>query len=80
MSTSFDLGGRFSGAVVKVFRNFAFVQPDGSGVEVFIHRGICEDLNFDSLVIGDRLRFCLKESKSHPGKLCAGRIAYETKT
>jgi cold shock CspA family protein len=79
MATAFDRE-RYSGAVTSIGRNFAFVELDGGKVPVFVHRAICEDLNFDNLVVGDRLRFCLRESKSHPGKLCAGRIAYEVKT
>jgi cold shock CspA family protein len=74
-----DLNGRFAGAIIKIGPKFGFLKPDESNAEVFFHPDLCDGIDFGNLKVGDRLRFQIKESKRHPGKLCAGRITREPK-
>jgi len=81
MQITFDTNTRFSGSVSRIGDKFGFIKPDDSRFpELFFHRDICDMVEFDSLRVGDRVRFGIRNSKSHPDKLCAGRVAYEVKS
>lgn len=65
---------RFSGTIVTIGRDFGFVRIDATNTDVFFHRDICDGVPFDRLSKGDRICFSVKESKTYPGRLVAGRI------
>jgi hypothetical protein len=70
--------GRFAGRLVSRGRDFGYIRIDGSKLSVFIHRDICdEQLPWNKVRVGDRLRFEVKESQEHKGLLVAGRVARE---
>jgi hypothetical protein len=70
--------GRFAGTIKSINKEFGYLAVDDSPMLVWFHRDICEDVPYDTLKRGDRLRFQVRESKDG-GQLCAGRIARETK-
>jgi hypothetical protein len=71
---------RFSGCVTRIGPEFAFLRLDNLLVDVFLHRRICDEtVPFDTLNVGDRLRFGLKPSTMLSGKFVASRPARETK-
>lgn len=80
MQITFDTNERFSGSIARIGDKFGFIRPDdGRFPELYFHRSVCDMVDFESLEIGTRLRFGIRNSKSHIGKLVAGRISYETK-
>jgi cold shock CspA family protein len=71
---------RFAGPLVRKVDTFGFIRLDGTTLDIFLHRDICDEIvPFDSLRVGDRLRFQIKRSKRYPGKLCASRVTREEK-
>jgi cold shock CspA family protein len=71
---------RFTGCITRIGPAFGFIRLDNLDVDVFFHKNICDEVvPFDTLTVGQRLRFNVLESKHHPGKLVAGRISREEK-
>jgi hypothetical protein len=71
---------RFAGRVTRIGPDYGFVLLDDTTLDVFIHRDICgETVPWNTVKVGDRLRFGVKESKLQPGKLVAGHVTRETK-
>jgi len=65
---------RYTGAVVRLLKEYAFVALYNTYIQIFLHRDICTGrVSFDELELGDRLVFTVRESTNHPGMLCAGR-------
>jgi cold shock CspA family protein len=69
--------GRFTGTVKRVGPEFGYITLDDSNTDVWFHRDICEEIDFDGIAVGDRLNFQIKESVDYPGQLSAGRISHE---
>ena len=73
-------GTRFSGVLARKFEKYGFIKLDDVSTEIFVAAPIAEEtLSWEALNVGTRLRFCLRESTHHKGKLVAGRVARETK-
>jgi cold shock CspA family protein len=71
---------RFSGCITRLGAEYGFIRLDNLTVDVFFHQQICDEVvPFATLREGDRLRFNVKESKTHPGKWVAGRLSREMK-
>jgi cold shock CspA family protein len=75
--TQMETLGRFSGTVKRVGPKFGYITMDDSKTDVWFHRDICEDIDFDNIAVGDRLTFQIVESKTYAGQLAAGRITRE---
>ena len=71
--------GRFSGTIARIGPEYGFILMDDNACEIFFHHDICESHYFETLHVGDRLRFSVQESKTHPGSLVPGRISREPK-
>jgi cold shock CspA family protein len=71
--------GRFSGTVKTHGKEFGYISLDDSNTDVWFHREVCDEgiATYDSIAVGDRLNFSIKESVNHPGELAAGRITRE---
>lgn len=70
----------YTGVIVSIGMQFGFIKRDDTSTDVFFHQTACEyGADYRQLLIGDRVRFCLKPSKSQPGKPQAGHLTREVK-
>jgi hypothetical protein len=64
---------RFLGIVTRIQADYCFILLVNTTATIFLHRNICTGhIPFESLALGDYLRFQMSESKLHPGHLVAG--------
>jgi hypothetical protein len=71
---------RFSGVVVRIYPNVAHVAIDQLNDTATLNRRYCDPkyINFDSLMVHDRLRFCLHKSKLYPSRYNLSYTRFET--
>jgi len=66
---------RFSGEIVKLNGQYGFIRSSIAGINIYFCKKSTRNIRWDSLKVGDRVRFSLRASRNMPEKLYAHSVS-----